>query len=664
MTDVVWYLEDDELVHDNLATAMDYEFINPLPSIWWSVENGALTTAILSTSITHDYIIYPYPFDTWYVDENDILTHTALPPLVGGQYYTEDDFLERDEPDICKEYPNCKPYRDPDAPSTVDVATYGIPSDWIPYINSEVPDSLLPENDYYVCNFDSEVSVAHEYFRGQLLYATGWLKEETDSERITWGGDINTTIAWSALGDYHPLATQFIKRCKCKGDYEDKIIDELDKTLLFTETYDKVDYVLDKCYPTDGFGNTNPNVVLLNREHGYAINGLEYYLWGFNGLPTQYRFNDEYILPLGITPFVQMPLHNMLFQIRVIAIDRIGVSGAPQPYLPSANMIDVSLEEYVGSGNNSYNNYPYIVRVYMKHYCCNNEADLVNKAWSTSYYILNHVAILSKSHFWDGTTPIDTTKEYESFSSDRPCHNISQVMFRSGVLLMGLMSGTHDEYMVSPRKPAHKDNPYSEHDPVTQPDVDTCENGYFITKHPSHTDNGEPVPWTTHEVFTELEPQGTEGSTADYYYHSALVVGEEYWNEFYEDCIKAAAGFGVFFTPNTTVAGLALDDDDVFLGILDDDWIGHGDFSRGIMNRIQKQWDMKTTRDSWYAGEKKGAFYGASNLKEIEIPKSVKFLGAYSFNGTDLSEVTIASDCEFYPVTFPENCEIKIYEDD
>ena len=82
------------------------------------------------------------------------------------------------------------------------------------------------------------------------------------------------------------------------------------------------------------------------------------------------------------------------------------------------------------------------------------------------------------------------------------------------------------------------------------------------------------------------------------------------------------------------------------------------------MNRIQKQWDMKTTRDSWYAGEKKGAFYGASNLKEIEIPKSVKFLGAYSFNGTDLSEVTIASDCEFYPVTFPENCEIKIYEDD
>ena len=85
----------------------------------------------------------------------------------------------------------------------------------------------------------------------------GWKHQhyKTDSERITWGGDINTTIAWSALGSYHPLATQFIKRCKCEGDYEGKIIDKLDKTLLFTETYDKVDYVLDKCSVTEGFGN-------------------------------------------------------------------------------------------------------------------------------------------------------------------------------------------------------------------------------------------------------------------------------------------------------------------------------------------------------------------------------------------------------------------------
>lgn len=662
MTDVVWYLEDDELVHDDLATAMDYEFINPLPSIWWSVEDNTLTTAILSAPITHDYIIYPYPFDTWYVDENDMLTHTGLPHLIGGQYYTDDDFLEKDEPDICKEYPNCKPYRDPDAPSTVNREVYGSPSDWIPYVNSEVPDSLSPENDYYVCNFDNEISVAYEWVRGFLQYAVGWGKEESAPSKITWGEDIDNTITWSALGDYHPLATQYIKRCKYDSR-DGKLIDKLDingGTPLLIEEFNKVDYVLDKCSVTKGFGNDNPNVVLLNREHGFNINGLDYYLWGFTGLWTT---DVEYHLPLRMNPFVQMPLHNMLFQIRVIAIDRIEVSGSSKPYLPSANMIDVALEEYLGSGNKSHNNYPYIVRVYMKHYSCNNEADLVNKAWRASYS-LNHVAILSKSHFWDGTTPIDDTKEYESFPSGRPCHNISQVMFRSGVLLMGLMSGAHDEYMVFPRKTVHKDNPYSEHDPVVQPDVDTSENGYFVTKHPSHTDNGEPVPWATHEVFTALEPQGTEGSTANYYWRSALVVGEPYWEGFEEDCIRAAAGFGVFFTPNDIVSGLALDDDDVFLGILDDDWIGHGEFSRGIMNRIQKQWDMKTTRDSWYAGEKKGAFYGASNLKEIEIPKSVKFLGAYSFNGTDLSEVTIASDCEFYPITFPENCEIKIYEDD
>lgn len=81
MTDVIWYLEDNELAHDDLATAMDYEFINPLPSIWWSVEDNTLTTAILSAHITHDYIIYPFPFDTWYVNEENMLTHTGLPEI-------------------------------------------------------------------------------------------------------------------------------------------------------------------------------------------------------------------------------------------------------------------------------------------------------------------------------------------------------------------------------------------------------------------------------------------------------------------------------------------------------------------------------------------------------------------------------------------------------
>lgn len=162
----VWYLENGELTHDDLAEMVDYSFSPPIPATWWSVENGVLTTAVLPPADTHEYIEYPFPMMIWYINERNLFTHAGLPHLIGGQYYTDDDFLEKDEPEICKEYPNCKPYRDPDAPSTVNRGIYGSPSNWIPYVNSDFPDSLSPENDYYVCNFDDKVSVAHEWERG------------------------------------------------------------------------------------------------------------------------------------------------------------------------------------------------------------------------------------------------------------------------------------------------------------------------------------------------------------------------------------------------------------------------------------------------------------------------------------------------------------------
>lgn len=58
-----------------------------------------------------------------------------------------------------------------------------------------------------------------------------------------------------------------------------------------------------------------------------------------------------------------------------------------------------------------------------------------------------------------------------------------------------------------------------------------------------------------------------------------------------------------------------------------------------------------------------GAFANATNLKRVEIPRSVKSIGAEAFRNTLLTSVTIASDCTYSSTSFPEGCVINFYPD-
>lgn len=58
-----------------------------------------------------------------------------------------------------------------------------------------------------------------------------------------------------------------------------------------------------------------------------------------------------------------------------------------------------------------------------------------------------------------------------------------------------------------------------------------------------------------------------------------------------------------------------------------------------------------------------GAFSNAHNLRQVSIPKSCKKIGRYAFRNTQLSSVTIASDCDYYSTSFPDGCVVNFYPD-
>jgi hypothetical protein len=58
-----------------------------------------------------------------------------------------------------------------------------------------------------------------------------------------------------------------------------------------------------------------------------------------------------------------------------------------------------------------------------------------------------------------------------------------------------------------------------------------------------------------------------------------------------------------------------------------------------------------------------GAFANARNLRQVSIPKSCKKIGRYAFRNTQLSSVTIASDCVYYNTSFPDGCVVNFYPD-
>ena len=82
-------------------------------------------------------------------------------------------------------------------------------------------------------------------------------------------------------------------------------------------------------------------------------------------------------------------------------------------------------------------------------------------------------------------------------------------------------------------------------------------------------------------------------------------VYTEYYSEFEQDIMKTVACFGLYFTPNDSIGALgSLTDNDMYIGLLDGNGIGHGEYLRGAntVNAPQNNWNDMT--DSGYDYEK------------------------------------------------------------
>ncbi len=118
--------------------------------------------------------------------------------------------------------------------------------------------------------------------------------------------------------------------------------------------------------------------------------------------------------------------------------------------------------------------------------------------------------------------------------------------------------------------------------------------------------------------YNEIPIYGIFGSPVDDYYSSALcdvndiffnyndyLMSKREWNdETKEFLIRQAACFGIFLrvgnTPSTPLASVALDNNDIILGLLDEYGVGHGEYTRGAANRDNPIWSWSTNRDSPY----------------------------------------------------------------
>ena len=135
----------------------------------------------------------------------------------------------------------------------------------------------------------------------------------------------------------------------------------------------------------------------------------------------------------------------------------------------------------------------------------------------------------------------------------------------------------------------------------------------------------------------------------------------EYYNGFEEDILKTTACFGLYFTPDNTVAQTgALTHNDMYIGLLDNNGIGHGEYLRGseTANAPQNNYTDMTQSGYDYTKEVDKTRY-TNDTEFYTTWTSSAFTKMYVLRGSDVS--SLANELYTAVAAAPSGEEIERY---
>lgn len=399
------------------------------------------------------------------------------------------------------------------------------------------------------------------------------------------------SFCWSGLG-YESYISRLQYVC-----YGNVITGKDNKPTIYQDNHTNTPWSFDYDY---GWNRNNQNT--LGRTWSYEIwqnNKSQYgynYTWKNNTNTTnpnnnsQY-WNEYYFCDRG--PIQAIAPNNWINLICVIAKKSLNVTVGS--YSSNVGAWDL----YTYAKTNIHETYPYIIGVFIVPFAENN--DSVNKREMFFDGDTNRYVRLSLSTY---NEPAINGKLLYTSSNDT--QNIAfSTMWHNSVISRPNFQGSFDNwtgYFTGNFRFKGNDNVvHSTYCAVPimgaiftgAQSTDLMQNGIFAYKN---------------ELFLQLR-LGDEKWLEEYghyttaygYEYDGVCYYREFDEDFYEECMRQTACFGLLFTDRYSVAYEGdVDDRYMFLGILDEDNIGHGNYVNGYDNLDQPQLNWTNTTDSTY----------------------------------------------------------------
>lgn len=278
-----------------------------------------------------------------------------------------------------------------------------------------------------------------------------------------------------------------------------------------------------------------------------------------------------------VTPYVSLPVRNFILTPIVLAAQNINTttpsttSGMDIRSFAWWDYMDITQQR-------NYTTHPYILQIGVQAYCSRalDTIDPVTGVPQTARSVLSHgsdlsgVMVLSPLTVSDGepsdvANPQEVLTDIYSYYLTRG-HKASTGNGAAFPIFGYSAIGVNDQHYIFA--------------PSTNSDTNASARRLVFWTHP----NAELVKVTASSGYTQ----------SGWYYL-------EYYDGLFEWVIQQIACFGLFFTfdKNTAQTG-ALNDPLMYLGVLDENGIGHGDYSTGEDNESKPQWTWDTTNRSSY----------------------------------------------------------------